>query len=84
MDDDLVINQTDFAKTRTTFIVDYIEYQKKLEELVGVDCRKEPDRFYRKLNDARVKRQVVAEDSAKMQKLMLLQVSLVEGLKEKI
>lgn len=82
--DNLINNQNSFAKTRTNFIIDYIEYQKTLESLVGVDCKTEPERFYRKLTDVRKRRQIVADDATKMHDLMLKQVNLVEKLKEKL
>lgn len=82
--DKLASSQSDFTKLKNNFTIDYIEYQKGLEELVGVNCKNEPERFYRKLGVVREKRQVVAEDVAKMQRLMLAQVSLVEWLKEEI
>ncbi len=82
--DSLVNNQNSFAKTKATFTIDYVEYQKALDSLISVDCKKEPERFYRKLEVVREKRKPVAEDVAKMKKLMETQYSLVNGLREKL
>ena len=82
--DSLINNQNSFAKMKATFTIDYVEYQKALDSLIGVDCKKEPERFYRKLDGVREKRKIVAEDVAKMKKMMDTQFSLVNGLREKI
>lgn len=81
---DLIENQNDFNTTRASFMSDYIEYQKSLEELVALDCKAEPENFYQKLTLVREKRGVVAEDVAKLQGLMAEQITLVKGLKAKL
>ena len=75
-------NQNDFNKSRTNFTIDYIEYQKGLEELIGIDCKSEPGRFYEKLVDVRTKRAVVADDVARLRKLAGKHASLVKALRE--
>lgn len=82
--DNLVNNQNDLVKTRMSFNANYVEYQKALESLVSVDCKTEPERFYRKLTGVREKRQIVAEDVTKLRKIITTQISLVESLKEKL
>ena len=49
---ELVENQNDFAGAKTLFNNDYINYQQDLEELVSMDCKKEPAAFYEKLDKA--------------------------------
>ncbi len=80
----LVENQNNFTEGRRKFINDYITYQKGLEELVAIDCKVEPVRFYEKLENVRGERALVAKDVVALRKLMDEQVKLVTTLKEKI
>lgn len=77
-------NQNDFNKARTNFVIDYVEYQKGLEDLVSVDCKNEPEGFYERLGAVREKRAVVAGDVAKLRKLAGTQLELVQALRSKI
>lgn len=78
---ELIDNQNDFSKIRTNFVIDYVEYQKELEELVTVDCKAEPGRFYEKLVDVRAKRAMVEDDTVKLRSLAGRHIELVRGLK---
>ena len=80
-DSGLISNQDNFAKTRTNFIIDYIEYQKVLENLVVTDCREEPAKFYERLENARLKRGIVSKDVSKLRALAEEQINLVDALK---
>jgi hypothetical protein len=80
-DSKLLENQTNFANKRNSFVNDFIVYQQALEELVNVNCKNEPDKFYEKLEAAREKRKVVSKDVVKLRDLTDEQVKLVEGLK---
>lgn len=75
-------NQNDFSKTKTNFTIDYIEYQKELEKLTGIDCRSVPGEFYNQLVVVREKRAVVADDVIKLRNLAIKHVDLVTTLKE--
>ncbi len=77
----LLENQTNFAARRTRFSNDYIAYQQALEELVNVNCKSEPEKFYEKLVLTREKRQMVNRDTKKMRELAAEQVRLVEELR---
>lgn len=77
----LLDNQTNFATRRTSFVNDYIAYQQALEELVSVDCKSEPVKFYEKLIVVREKRSSVNKDVSKLRSLTDEQVKLVEELK---
>ena len=77
----LLENQTNFANKRTSFVNDFIVYQQALEELVHVNCKSEPDKFYEKLLVARDKRKLVNKDVTKLRALTDEQVKLVEALK---
>ena len=74
-------SQNNFVKMRTNFIIDYIEYQKALESLVAMDCKTEPEKFYSELEEVRIKRSLVAEDTAKLRSLANEQVELVTKLR---
>lgn len=75
-------NQNRFEKAWTSFTIDYIEYQKGLEELVSIDCRTEPERFYQKLTNVRVKRAAVEDDTVEIRKRAEQHVGLVMELME--
>lgn len=78
----LLENQTNFAARRSRFTNDYITYQQALEELVNVNCKNEPEKFYEKLNSTREKRQIVNRDVQKMRELTDEQVKLVRTLRD--
>lgn len=83
-DKNLMDNQDSFSKTRDSFIIDYIEYQKGLEDLVAMDCKSEPESFYEKLIKIREKRKIVATDVVNLKKFATSQIDLVKKLKEKL
>ena len=76
----LVDIQGKFKASRQDFIDHYIAYQQSLEELVGVNCAEEPEKFLQKLDDTRKTQQVVAGDVVKLRELMGKQVELVQNL----
>ena len=80
----LVENQNKIADDRTIFINDFISYQKHLEELISIDCKNEPERFYEKLEKVRQKRATMEQDVLKMRSLISEHVKLVTGWKEKL
>ena len=77
----LLENQTNFANNRNEFVADFIIYQQALEELVHINCKSEPDRFYEILKVAQERRKVVNKDVTKLRSLTDEQVKLVEELK---
>lgn len=83
-DNDLIANQDSFAKARNAFIIDFIEYQRTLEELVGTNCKTEPAKFYELLVKTRSKRKTVANDVVIIRRLTNEQIQLATKLKEKI
>lgn len=80
----LVENQNEFAKQKNIFSQDFINYQQILEELVAMDCKKEPEAFYEKLTTVRKKRQTVEQDVLKMRNLFSEHLKLVRDLEGKI
>lgn len=83
-DASFVENQNRFALTKTAFANDFVNYQKGLEELIAIDCKAEPERFYERLVSVRKKRRVVEQDVEKLKGLLGENVKLVKGLMEKI
>lgn len=81
---ELVENQSGFAERKTKFSDDYISYQQGLEELVTMDCKNEPEKFYDKLVEVREKRNTVSKDVAEMRKLISQNIELVRNLKEEV
>lgn len=77
-------NQNSFATTKTAFVDDFVNYQKSLEELTLIDCKKNPEEFYQKLIVVREKRAKMAKDVTKLSDLMTKQKNLVLELKEKL
>lgn len=80
----LMDNQTNFAARRERFNSDFIVYQQALEELVNINCKSEPVRFYEKLQVVREKRQAVNKDVNKLKALTNEQVKLTEELKNEL
>ena len=81
---DLMDNQDSFSRTRNSFIIDFIEYQKGLEDLVATDCKTEPENFYNKLVKVRERRKVVESDTVVLKELIMTQLNLVKGLREQL
>lgn len=79
-----VENQNKFASSRATFSSDFIVYQQGLEELVGIDCKTEPEKFYDKLVVVRQKRKMMVQDVLKMRDLVSEHVKLVTELRSKV
>lgn len=79
-----VENQNDFVSVRTLFSDDFITYQKSLEELVGLDCKSEPEKFYDNLKIVRQKRKVMVQDILRIRSLISGHIRLVEELKGKV
>ena len=81
---DLVENQNKLASTKTLFADDYVAYQQNLEELTLMDCQKEPEDFYEKLDKVRQKRKIVEQDVLKMRMLLSGHMQLANQLKGKL
>jgi hypothetical protein len=84
LNNDLIENQDSFSKMRNSFIIDFIEYQRRLDELVAMDCKSSPESFYNKLVKVRERRKVVESDTSVMKELMKSQLTLVKELKGKL
>lgn len=80
----LVENQNNFAATKVNFADDFVNYQKELEGLIGMDCKAEPGKFYERLVKVREKRKVVEQDVLKLRRLISDNVKLVTKVREKV
>lgn len=81
---DLIENQNEYTTTRAKFASDYIVYQKALEELVAIDCKVEPGRFYDELIEVRAERKKVSADVTKLRSLIEKQKELVTVIRGKL
>lgn len=80
----LVENQNNFAAAKALFANDFVIYQQGLEELAGMDCKQEPEKFYDKLVFVRQKRKIMVQDVLKIRSLISDHIKLVTALKGKI
>ncbi len=53
--------QTEYASEREAFKSDYISYSQELENLISINCKDEPQRFYEQLESVRARRADVAK-----------------------
>ena len=81
---DLIDLQTSLAAARLDFSDDFIAYSKTLEELISIDCRLEPENFYKKLIITREKRAKVAADVKTINGFLTSIVKHAEKLKESL
>lgn len=81
---EFVENQNKFAKSKVVFASDFVTYQQNLEELVGMNCKTEPERFYDKLSIVRQKRKTMTQDVSKMRNLISDYIRLVEEIKGRV
>ena len=79
----LVENQNKLADTRSRFIDDFVSYQQSLEELILMDCHKDSQKFYDKLEKVRTSRKTVEQDTSKIRTLVTDHVKLVTQLRDK-
>lgn len=81
---DFVENQNNLVAVRADFVSDYVNYQKRLEDLVAMDCASEPEKFYDTLKEVRAKRKIVEQDVKEMRTLISGHMKLVVGLEKKL
>ena len=81
---DFIENQNDFVAKKSAFINDFISYQQHLEELVAMNCGREPEKFYEKLVKVRDKRAIVERDVLALRTLLSEHVKLVLALGSKL
>lgn len=79
---ELIENQNQLSSNKTTFSNDFIDYQRELDTLVGLDCSAEPDNFYTQLEKVRKKRATVSSDVAKINSLISDHTRTIQNLKD--
>ncbi|MBR2839831.1 hypothetical protein IKE82_00655 [Candidatus Saccharibacteria bacterium] len=79
---ELIESQNAILGEKLEFANDYIDYQQGLEQLVAMDCKAEPEKFYDKLVRVRQKRKKVEQDMQKMAKILEEYKAQVVKLKE--
>ena len=67
---ELVENQNKISNTKALFASDFIAYQQNLEDLLLINCKTEPAKFYEKLGIVQQKRKTVEQDTLKMHSLI--------------
>ncbi|MBQ3413282.1 hypothetical protein IJH33_00285 [Candidatus Saccharibacteria bacterium] len=80
----LIENQTNLVTKRSDFVDDFTKYSQTLEELIGIDCKAEPERFYERLVVTRERRAKLNRDAEKMRDLTGEQVTLVKELRDRL
>ena len=80
----LVTNQKNFAEMKETFSKDFVSYQKRLEDLIAMDCKEHPEEFYQNLVVVREKRKIMNQDTMRMRSLISENTKLVNDLIRKI
>ena len=58
--------QATFKSERERFRNDFISYSQELKTLISMDCKNEPEKFYRQLEKTRTKREDIAKSIARM------------------
>lgn len=66
---ELAAFQTDFASTRVKFSEQFIKYSQSLEELINLDCRAQPEAFYKRLGTTRKLRHKLSMTVAELHRL---------------
>ena len=78
---DLTSIQADFTSARDDSAKKFITYSQSLEELILIDCSKNPEDFYDKLQDVRKKRTELSDSAAKVSKILNTHVDAVTKMK---
>lgn len=81
---ELIESQNAISEGKMGFSNDYVDYQQGLEQLVGMNCKAEPEKFYDKLVRVRQKRKKVEQDMQKMTELLDDYKAQVVKLKEAV
>jgi len=76
--------QSDFSLSQSEFRSMYTEYMRELENLIGSDCQKSPDDFYKQLEVVREKRNRLREITQKLSELAEEQYTSVLVLRKKL
>lgn len=83
-DANIASQQSDFVAERDKFKNNFVSYSQSLDELINVDCRTEPEKFYEKLEKVREKRGAINENISRINKIIKEHRESVVKLKEKV
>ena len=67
---DIADQQASFASERERFRNDFIGYSQELQTLIAMDCRNEPEKFYKQLEKTRTKRDDIAKSINRMNEII--------------
>lgn len=81
---DLSIQQTSFFSERERFKTDFVDYSQAMDELVKIDCRAKPDKFYMQLKTVRAKRAEVYSDTERIRELVKKHYNTVNSYKDQL
>ena len=79
---DLSIQQTSFFSERERFRTDFVDYSQEMDELVKIDCRTKPDKFYAQLKVVRAKRAELYSDTERIRELVKKHYNSVNSYKD--
>ena len=67
---DIADQQASFASERERFRNDFIGYSQELQTLIDMDCRNEPEKFYKQFEKTRAKREDIAKSIDRMNEII--------------
>lgn len=80
----LIDGQAEFATARTKFVDDFVRYQQGLEELLTMNCKDEPEKFYQELEKVREERAEVRKGVVEIENLITKHQKMVGELRIKL
>jgi len=80
----LAEQQISFASELSKFKDDFTAYSQDLEKLVKIDCKAQPEEFYKKLNKVRKGREEVNESTKRLREIISAHRGAVEQYSEEL
>lgn len=80
---DIADQQATFKSERERFRNDFIGYSQELKNLIAMDCRNNPQDFYRQLKKTRIKREDITKSIRRMNDIIKEHRETVIGLRNK-
>ena len=80
---DIADQQATFKSERERFRNDFIGYSQELKNLIAMDCRNNPQDFYRQLEKTRIKREDITKSIRRMNDIIKEHRETVIGLRNK-
>ncbi len=80
--DSLTNNKKDFVETYSKFKADFVTYSKSMENLLNISCEEKPGEFYSQLETVRSDREIINQDTKKMNEIIEKQKTYVSDLKK--